>query len=68
MNKVLKEIGFDPKDERFKFLMEVDEIADFNYFRMRAIEQLRLRETDPIQDRENVILACRLLIFYLNAC
>lgn len=63
VNKVLKEIGFDPKDPRFKFLMEVDALGDFNYFLIRAAEEL---SGHPVE-RQQVIKACRLLILYLNS-
>lgn len=64
INKILKEIGFDPKDPQYKFLMEVDAIGNFDYFRIRAAEELS-GHNHP--NREQVIRACRMLVLYLNS-
>lgn len=63
---VLKLVDFDPNSDEFKFLTETFRIGDFNYFRLRAIEQISTLENTPGQNKKNVITAIRLLMLALK--
>lgn len=66
VKELLKLVDFDPNSDEFKFLTEAYRIGDFNYFRLRAIEQISTLENTPGQNKKNIIAAIRLLMLALK--
>ena len=62
----MKLVDFDPNSDEFKFLAEAFRIGDFNYFRLRAIEQISTLENTPGQNKRNIVTAIRLLMLALK--